>query len=50
MARILLALCVIFSSPAYATIGEDIFKQAPVYTVQIRTLWIFLEGAGCCTS
>ncbi|MHC4070921.1 MAG: trypsin-like peptidase domain-containing protein [Planctomycetota bacterium] len=41
MARILLALlalCVIFSSPAYATIGEDIFKQAPVYTVQIRTV------------
>ncbi len=41
MARILvvlLALYITFASPTYAAIAEDIFKQAPGYTVQIRTV------------
>ncbi len=38
MARILLAFFLLTASRAYAAIGEDVFEQAPGYTVHIRTV------------
>ncbi len=38
MARILLAFFLLIASRAYAAIGEDVFEEAPGYTVHIRTV------------
>ncbi len=38
MARILLAFFLLVASRAYAAIGEDVFEEAPGYTVHIRTV------------
>ncbi len=38
MARIFVAFFLIVASRAYAAIGEDVYEQAPGYTVHIRTV------------